>query len=174
MVLFKLIHYLAVMKRNFSILVTLLLCCACTNRHDTAAKIIAQANAQNWISVNLRNINGYQPLLFTHPEPIILSYQNDLYYKRLDDSIMQVEALRFQEMGENFRLYRQRETNGFYAQKQKVFRNEQQRIAKKVKPRLVGYKIAHEFMTRDTLGWQKQEKLVLCFDVHGKLQEVMR
>ncbi|MCC8409703.1 hypothetical protein LJ707_12255 [Mucilaginibacter sp. UR6-1] len=148
---------------------------ACTgkkiNDHTVAT---ANANAKQWAAKNLADTPGYKPLGFDGPDSIILSYRNDSAYIRLEDSIMQIEALRFQEMGENFKLFNERKESGYYERKQAGFRKLQAGIIKKVKPQFIGYKIEHHFTVTDSSGAALLNKYVLYFDRQGNLTKAAR
>lgn len=156
-------------------LVALVALAACSNpKQDDKAIAAAQTNAQKWTTTHLADTPGYKPVGFSEMDSIILSYQNDSAYIRLDDSIMEVEALRFREMGENFKLFNERKESGYYENKQAGFRKLQAGIIKKVKPKFVGYKIDHQFTVTDSTGAELVNTLVLCFDRDGNLTKVMR
>lgn len=148
---------------------------ACTSKKtNDHAVVVTNANAKKWVTQNLADTPGYKSLDFSKPDSIILSYLNDSAYIRLEDSVTQIEALRFQEMGENFKLFNERKESGYYDKKQAGFRKLQTAIIKRVKPKFVGYKVDHHFTVKDSTGAELLNKCVLCFDRSGNLTRVVR
>ncbi|MCD8740449.1 hypothetical protein LT679_07530 [Mucilaginibacter roseus] len=148
---------------------------ACSNKkvdEHTAAAI--NSNAKKWVAKNLADTPGYKPVNFSSIDSIVLSYRNDSAYIRLEDSIMQIEALRFQEMGENFKLFTARKQSGYYEKKQAGFRQQQIAIMNTMKPKFVGYKLDHHFTVTDSSGAALLNKYILCFDRDGNLTGVLR
>lgn len=161
-------------KRNL-FLTLLLLAAACTPRpDDSAITKIAETKAKKYLAKNLPHPQSYQPLAFSPIDSIMLSHLNDTNYMRLDDSIMEVEAVRFREMGENWPLFVQRKESGFYEKKQAIFKKQQAIIAKRVKPRFAGYKLEHAFKAVDTTGDTVINNYIFCFDTEGNITRVLK
>ena len=158
------------MKGQRYLFILILLSAACSGPDKAALK----STAKNYLAKNLTHFTSYEPVAFRGPYKIVESYLNDKTYIQLDDSIMEVEAARFREMGENFKLFQQRKASGFYEKKQAYFKKQQDSIAKRIKPRFTGYKLEHYFKTTDTLGITVLNKYVFCFDPKGKLTQVLK
>jgi hypothetical protein len=155
--------------------ITLLLLTACTKRPDnTAITHIVESKAQKYLAKTLPDPKSYKPIAFSPLDSIMLSHLNDKNYIRLDDSIMEVEAVRFREMGENWTLFEQRKASGYYEKKQALFKKQQALIARRVKPRFAGYKLEHEFKAVDTSGDTVINKYVFCFDPKGNITKVLK
>ncbi|RVU00040.1 hypothetical protein EOD41_13835 [Mucilaginibacter limnophilus] len=151
----------------------LFLAVACTGPTKQLNKT-AQHNAQKYLQNYLTDFSSYKPVSFSKLDSIMESHLNNEEYIRLDDSVMEMEAIRFRDMGEDFKLYKQRETTGWYTKKQNNFKHLQDSIARKVKPRFSGYKLEHEFMAADTTGKSTLNNYIFCFDEEGRLLKVIK
>ncbi|RYY37445.1 MAG: hypothetical protein EOP46_02580 [Sphingobacteriaceae bacterium] len=135
---------------------------------------MAKTNARKYLQNYLTNFSTYKPIAFGELDSIVESHLNDTQYIRLDDSIMEIEALRFRDMGENFPLFKYRDTSGWYVDKQSFFKKQRDSIAQTITPRFAGYKLEHEFLATDTNGSIKFNKYIFCFDKEGKLLRVIK
>ncbi|WP_345331945.1 hypothetical protein [Mucilaginibacter defluvii] len=163
------------MRLPFCLLLLTILAAACSNEKvDEHIAATIDSNAKNWVVKNLADKPGYKSVNYSRIDSIVLSYRNDSAYIRLEDSIMQIEALRFQEMGENFKLFNERKESGYYEKKQAEYRKKQERIKQKVEPNFIGYKVDHHFTVTDSSGAALLNKYILCFDKNGNLTRVIR
>lgn len=159
--------------RHRLLILALLFIIACTgNRTDIA--VLARQKVHAYLSAHIPHIAGYRAVSTTAPDSIVKSYLNDKTYLRLEDSVMEIEAIRFREMGENFALYKQRETQGWYQKRQQFFKIQQDSVVKTCAPRFAGYKVEHRFIAANNNGSQVLNTYVFCFTKKGKLKRVIK
>jgi len=154
--------------------ILLLLCAACTKPDKSDLYETVKLNAKNYLTQNLTDTSNYEPVGFSGPDSIVQSYRNDKIYQQFDDSIIEVEAIRFREMGENFKLFQQRKASGFYDKKQAYFKRKRDSVANVIEPEFIGYKLEHHFKTADISGVKTLKKYTFLFDEKGKLLNVLK
>ncbi|GAA4328544.1 hypothetical protein GCM10023149_32620 [Mucilaginibacter gynuensis] len=163
------------MKGTGYIFILILLFAACTGNRKPVLKADLKDSARHYLIKTLPNPASYKPLAYTDFDSIFYSYRNDKTYMRFDDSIMEVEAVRFRDMGENWNLFLERKNTGFYDKKQAYFKKLRDSVARHVQPRFTGYKLKHQFKIADTTtGDTVLNTYVFCFDTDGKLTNVLK
>lgn len=168
------------MKGPYCLIILILLLAACSNPDNKKPAntidltAITKKTAKEYLAKNSKYLKNYQPIAFGGLDSIVESHLNNKNYIQLGDSIMEIEAIRFREMGENWKLFLKRKESGFYENKQARFKKSQDSIARLIVPKFTGYTLEHRFKTTDSTGEVKLNKYVFCFDEQGELDTVLR
>ncbi|MEO6151415.1 MAG: hypothetical protein ABIN95_11140 [Mucilaginibacter sp.] len=165
--------YCSIKESNY-IFFLFVFCAACTGPGKPTLYKTVKLNAQNYLIKHLNHASHYEPVSFSGLDSIVQSYRNNKIYLQFDDSVTEVEAVRFREMGENFKLFKQREESGFYDSRQAYFKRKRDSVAGVIEPEFVGYKIEHQFKAADSTGVRILKKYVFCFDEDGNLLSVLK
>ncbi|RCH54284.1 hypothetical protein DJ568_13390 [Mucilaginibacter hurinus] len=162
------------MKVNNIAFMLIMFCAACVHPGNEDLNKMLRTKAQQYLKTQLTDSSFYHPVSFSSPDSIMYSYLNDVVYLQYDDSVSEVEATRFREMGENFALYKQREKTGYYNSRLAYFKGKRDSVANTIEPDFAGYNLEHQFKTVSSTGDSVIRKYIFCFDKNGNLFNVIK